>query len=412
MELSDKWCRRLLVPSLLMLGLAGCAGLDGMPGMSGGPDRLERPGMVLFDPAARHEVLAAMPPEQRRFLCGPPESEWQSFKAITRPRAPGSRKGKSAEPFAMEVMRATAWAVATHDRDAIRAVVRVMNRWAKGKALTKVDETTNELYAVNRTILPVIVSWSALKDQAEMDQEKARRIEDWLADLMELRRQMAPAPDKITARNNHHYLNASVEMAWGALTGDRAAFGQGIAAYMDALAAMRADGSLPLETARGARALWYQRHAIASLVTIAEIAAVQGYDLYGLQIDGRSLHTAIRFLVDAAADPRLVRGYAQENSNPGPSDDWQAQDLSFLVMRGHGRHYMAWVEPYRARFPGRAEAKELSALLAARDPRFQPAIDDYSGGNMSCFFGKPPPEPAGPVVGADRPAERSASSQG
>ena len=36
---------------------------------------------------------------------------------------------------------------------------------------------------------------------------------------------------------------------------------------------MRPDGSLPLETRRGARALWYQRHAIASLVVIAEIAA-------------------------------------------------------------------------------------------------------------------------------------------
>ncbi len=391
MQLSDKWFGRLVVPSLLMAGLAGCEnGLPDSPWTIVQPSRLERPGVVLFDPEARHAELAAMDLRARAFLCGPPEEEWQSFKAIARPKAPGSSKGKSAEPFAMEVMRATAWAVATHDHGSIRAVVRVMDRWAKGEALTQVDETSNELYAVNRTVLPLIVSWSALKGELARDREKTARIERWLADLMQLRRQMAPAPGKTTARNNHHYLNASVDMAWGALTGNRSAFDLGVAAYMDALAAMRADGSLPLETNRGARALWYQRHAIASLVTIAEIASVQGVDLYGREIEGRSLHTAVRFLIDAIQQPEMVLGYAAENHNPGTADEWWMQDLSFLATRGHGRHYMAWVEPYRTRFADRPEARELSALLAARDPDFQPAIDDYSGGNMSCFFADPP----------------------
>ena len=54
-----------------------------------------------------------------------------------------------------------------------------------------------------------------------------------------------------------------------------------------------------LETARGSRALSYQRHAIASLVAIAEMAASQGYDLYGMEgEDGQSIHRAIEFLLD------------------------------------------------------------------------------------------------------------------
>ena len=40
----------------------------------------------------------------------------------------------------------------------------------------------------------------------------------------------------VSDRNNHHYLNASVDMAWGALTGSQDAFDQGVAAYLDALA--------------------------------------------------------------------------------------------------------------------------------------------------------------------------------
>jgi poly(beta-D-mannuronate) lyase len=391
MVLPDKWFRRILVPSLALAGMAGCdSGFLDDPWTMVQPARLERPGVVLFDPQARHAALAAMASADRDFLCGPPEDEWRSFKAVTRPKAPGSSEGRSAEPFAMEVMRATAWAVASHDHQAIRAVVRVMDRWAKGAALTEVDETANQLYAVNRTVLPIIVSWAALKGELAKDREKTARIERWLADLMQLRRQMATAAGKTTSRNNHHYLNASVDMAWGALTGEQDMFDHGVAAYMDALTAMRADGSLPLETRRGARALWYQRHAIASLVTIAEIAAVQGVDLYGREVDGRSIHTAIRFLTKAVEDPRLVLGYAAENHNPGTSADWHQQDRTFLQTRGHGRHYMAWVEPYRARFPARAEARALSALLATYDPHFQPAIDDYSGGNMSCFFARPP----------------------
>ena len=388
--LPDKWFAFAAVPGFLLALVACDAGSSDQSWERVQPARLEHPGTVLFDPKARHAALAAMSLDQRSFLCGPPEEEWKSFKAITRPRAPGRREGKSAEPFAMEVMRASAWAVASHDRDAVLAVVRVMDRWAKGKALTKVDETTNELYAVNRTVLPVIVAWSVLRDEPGMDREKAGRIERWLGGLMQLRRQMAPASDKMTARNNHHYLNASVDMAWGSLRGDQDSFDAGVSAYMDALNEMRADGSLPLETARGARALWYQRHALASLVTIAEMASVQGVDLYGRSVDGKSLHKAVQFLVRASEDPRLVLDYASVNQNPGPSTNWRSQDLTFLQMRGHGRHYMAWAEPYRARFADRAEAKELTALLERFDPSFQPAIDDYSGGNMSCYFGRPP----------------------
>ena len=190
----------------------------------------------------------------------------------------------------------------------------------------------------------------------------------------------------MTQRNNHHYLRGSVDMAWGALTGDDRRFQAGIEAYRDALADMRPDGSLPLETERGARALWYQRHAIASLVVIAEIAANQGLDLYGLQTDGRDIHGAIRFLLDAIEEPAKVLPYAAANSNPGTDSGPGDQDLSFLDQRGHDRHYMAWVEIYAARFPDRPESKRLLALLARTDPDFRPMIDDYSGGATTCFF--------------------------
>ena len=152
---------------------------------------------------------------------------------------------------------------------------------------------------------------------------------------------------------------------------------------------MRPDGSLPLETRRGARALWYQRHAIASLVVIAEIAALQGVDLYGYRVDGRDLHLGLRFLLDGIDDPSRVWPYAAANDKPGPQPDYRHQDLGFLEPRGHGRHYMAWAEIYLARFPLRPESRRLTTLLTK--PGFRPMLDDYSGGDTTCMFA-----PAGP----------------
>jgi poly(beta-D-mannuronate) lyase len=181
-------------------------------------------------------------------------------------------------------------------------------------------------------------------------------------------------------------------MAWGALAGDDAYFREGLVAFDMALADMRADGSLPLETRRGSRALWYQRHAIASLVAIAEMGAVQGRNLYARERDGRSLHTAVRFLLDAIDDAGLVRRYADRGDKDpaaGAEEEPDGQDLGFLVRRGHGRHYMAWAEVYVARFPGRDESRRLLRLLRDSEPDFRPMLDDYSGGSMSCLFATP-----------------------
>lgn len=109
-------------------------------------------------------------------------------------------------------------------------------------------------------------------------------------------------------------------------------------------------------------------------------------DLYGLTVDGKSLHDAVRFLLDGIENPGLVEGYAAENHRPGLDEDWTQQDLSFLVTRGHDRHYMAWAEIYIARFGDRPEARRLEKLLATADPGFRPMIDDYSGGDTTCFF--------------------------
>jgi poly(beta-D-mannuronate) lyase len=274
------------------------------------------------------------------------------------------------------------------DAAATASLLRLLDRWARADALWGGDRRAmNRNYALDRTLLPTIVAFATITGRSELQPAARARIAAWLERLVGSR--LSPPPESVTRRNNHHYLRGSVDMAWGALANDERRFQAGIAAYRDALAAMRPDGSFPLETARGARALWYQRHSIASLVVIAEIGANQGLDLYGLQDEGRDLHGAIRFLLDAIEQPDLVLPYAAANTNSGIDRAADDQDLSFLDQRGHDRHYMAWVEIYAARFPERPEARRLLALLAERDPDFRPMMDDYSGGATTCFFARP-----------------------
>jgi poly(beta-D-mannuronate) lyase len=294
------------------------------------------------------------------------------------------RPDSASEPFALAVMTDGAAALAG-DPWANRDLVELLDDWATARALTRtVRPTANISYALDRTLLPTIVAFSLVREDPGVDQARIDRIRAWLKNVLKLRR--SPVTGEVTAHNNHHLLRASVDMAWGALTNDTTNFEHGIAAYVEALRQMRADGSLPLETARGARALWYQRHAVASLVVIAQMAAVQGIDLFGLQVDGRDLHLAIDFLLDGIERPERVWPYAAANDNPGVERSYRDQDLGFVAPRGHERHYMAWAEIYMARFPDRAESRRLLAVLKAADPDFRPMVDEYSGGNTTCYF--------------------------
>ncbi len=376
-------CSALLATGLALSAAAAGADLERF--------RVTRPDALLFDRANRAQVLAAMPQSERERLCGADRQNWPQH-GVVRNVYNGSQPGQN---VVLTLMTGAAAAFGTDDAAARAAVVDNLTRWARGGALGqfKRDPAATMYYNLDRTLLPVIVAFSLVQDHPALPAGDRGAIEQWLDELVWRRgagRERDPA--LTSSRNNHRYLSDSVTMAWGILRGDDDAFRAGIERYLAALEQMRPDGSLPLEPARGARALSYQRHAIASLVAIAEMAAAQGYDLYAVEgEDGQSIHRAIEFLLDGIDDPAMVWSYAMENEKPGAWGNYKVQDLGFMTVRGHGRHYMAWTEPYIARFPDSELALRLRRTLDAFDPATTPLIDEYSGGNMSCFFALPGP---------------------
>jgi poly(beta-D-mannuronate) lyase len=382
-------CGALLAAALALSAGAGALSAAGAQDLE--RYRVTRPDALLFDRARRAQVLAAMPQDQRERLCGADRQQWPEH-GVVRNVYNGTQPGQN---VVLTLMTGAAAAFGTDDAAAGAAVVDNLGRWARGGALGKFkkDPAATMYYNLDRTLLPVIVAFSLVQDDPAMAADQRREIESWLDRLVRRRgpeREHERDPALTSSQNNHRYLSDSVTMAWGILRGNDDWFRAGIERYLAALEQMRPDGSLPLETARGARALSYQRHAIASLVTIAEMAAAQGYDLYGeAGEDGQSIHRAIAFLLDGIDDPALVWPYAMANETPGTWRNYKVQDLGFMTERGHGRHYMAWTEAYIARFPQSALALRLRRALEAFGSAEQPLIDEYSGGNMSCFFALP-----------------------
>ena len=378
--------KRLAWGALLASGLV-------LPALAAPPDletfRVNRPDALLFDRAARREALAAMPQSQRERVCGAGRTGWPKH-GVVQNVYDGKQPG---EGFALTMMVAAAAAFGTDDDAAAEAAVSNLRRWAEGGALSRFKENPapSMYYNLDRTLLPVIVTFSLVRDRPGTAASDRERIEAWLNDVVWRRGPgRERAPDLTSSRNNHRYLSDSVTMAWAILHGDDDGFRAGVETYLAALEQMRPDGSLPLETARGSRALSYQRHAVTSLVAIAEMAAAQGYDLYGIEgPEGQSIHRAIGFLLDGIDQTTLVWPYARQNQNPRAYRNYKVQDLGFMTRRGHGRHYMAWTEAYLARFPDIELAGRLREALAEFGPAEPPLIDDYSGGNMSCFFTLP-----------------------
>lgn len=136
------------------------------------------------------------------------------------------------------------------------------------------------------------------------------------------------------AGNNHLYW-AGVQLAAIAAVADhRSDFDWAMASYRNGVAQITPDGTLPLEMARGTRALHYHLYALAPLVLLAEFGAANGMDLYGAQ--GGAIHRLVRASVAGLADPApfaKATGIEQEIGKT-PSGD-----------------QIGWAPPYVRRFP-------------------------------------------------------------
>jgi poly(beta-D-mannuronate) lyase len=364
---------RLLLGLLAGLACAGPASAESWTG--------------LLDVPARAAALksAEMAPIRKACLAVPAEAGWRRLKPIAALQpTEGYGSDNSAEDFSWAVMVLSGRSLGG-DAEARRSLTKLLLAWAEAGAFEETPEAYDPYYALKRQLLPLAVAFQIL--QPSLTEDEAATLRDWIDPLV---RRIDARFDGDVDLNNHRTLADSVLAVWGSVVGDEALAEKGVERFRDTLAETRFDGTLPLEARRGSRALWYQRQTLASLTVIAEAARGRGIDLYAeASPNGEaSFATLLSALLNGLDAPLLATVYSSENHIPGPGKDYLKPDLGFMETRGHGRHYMAFAE---AASQGGAELAfgRLDALLGRRLAAERPLIDEFVGGNATCFWGTP-----------------------
>jgi poly(beta-D-mannuronate) lyase len=337
---------------------------------------------VLFDVNSRSEQLkSGKIPHAATFCMSKPVPKASAGTPIEGFRSVGEYgMDRRAQAFSWEVMVLTGRVLlgesASRDR-----VAALLLEWAKAKAFSETDDTLNAYFPLKRVLLPIIIAMDVLQPLLKPEENKALR--EWIAPLIGRTDRYF---DGDVDRNNHRYLTDTAQMAWGIFTQDVKKYHQGMVRFNTALSEMTKDGALPLEVRRGARATWYMRQSLASLTTIAVMAERQGDDLFAVKLQGKSLQQMLSYWINIVYNPMLIFPDAAENITPGYHYNVFEQDQGMLKPRGATRHYMAFAEQWLRRHENAMLTKRLRQLMQQKVVGARPYIDEFSGGNISCFY--------------------------
>lgn len=161
-----------------------------------------------------------------------------------------------------------------------------------------------------------------------------------------------------------------------------------IRVYISAIDGLRNDGSFQDDSERGGSSLNYQADSTATLVTIAELAANQGIDIYSYGGD-KTISTAINFTLDATIDTDLIFPYARRSN-----ERWQDK-----AEYPASAPYAGWIQGSNAewafywitRFPNSPEAaKILETVEYVQRKQTNNVNPDWDfdwrvGGSAACF---------------------------
>ena len=218
---------------------------------------------------------------------------------------------------------------------AARCAVEHMEANARGRALTG-KMSSNQAYYVQGWVLGAeAIAYLKVRDAGVITPAQAAVILPWMKDVSRQARAYYDAKKaKDAASLNNHYYWAAVELAAvGIAADDRSDFNWAIKAAQTGIAAIRPDGTLPREMARGKRALHYHLYAAGPLVMLAEFGLPNGIDLYAK--DDGALKHLVRVATAGMLDPSLFEkgaGIKQEVQSPSAEA-------------------IGWAEPFNRRFP-------------------------------------------------------------
>jgi len=246
----------------------------------------------------------------------------------------------------------------TGDTGAAACVMKILLQQAQADALTGTMSSNQANYVQNWTLGALAITYLKVRpagaEALGTTPSQTAALQQWMKKVGDqVETYFAARHEKATndGRNNHLYWAGFAVMAAGIAANDRSLYNWGVSTYRDGIDEIAPDGTLPLEIARGQRALHYHLFALAPLVTMAELGTVNGGDLYSYN------HSHLRLLISRSVAGLVDNHYFSTRAGALQDTPENGKIKSNDVV---------WLAPYLRRFPDAG----INALLSrtSREP--------------------------------------------
>ena len=255
--------------------------------------------------------------------------------------------------------------------EACKNVIKVLLEWAKSNAAQRTGPSDgegrhwNDTLTVNLYIAsPMMAAYSFAKQILYIPEAEDAIIKNWFKKIVQRNKHLMYKYSNYTSgsgasgvpkrAHNHALSSAMSHMQLGILISDDNLFRTAFRNYEAAIKYQRKDGSMPIETRRGGRAMFYQGRAMNALSVIAIIAENQGYNIWDYEYKGKNFHNIVKFFIDFTENNEIVFKYAKSMKHPGPAKNYKKQDLNSRSSSNWG-----WLYAYATRFPDHDNIKRI-----------------------------------------------------
>jgi poly(beta-D-mannuronate) lyase len=247
----------------------------------------------------------------------------------------------------MSVVKAADDYRTTGSRKAAQCAMAQIVTLAQDRALAGKMSSNQAYYVQGWVVGAVAIAYLKVRETGMATPQQSETIASWMQSVGEQTIGYYDAHKRVghgDSQNNHLYW-AGVELAAiGVVANNRKDFDWAMATYDNGLNQIQPDGALPLEMARGGRALHYHLYALAPLVLLAEFGEANHLDLYA-HANG-AIHRLVNFSVAGLQDPTpFVKATGVQQEVPKtPTGD-----------------HIGWAPPYVQRFPNPALERMVQA---------------------------------------------------
>ena len=284
-------------------------------------------------------------------------------------------------------------------KDSLNEIKKLLLNWANGRSFSHLYPDTDRqggmewgyvdtFWNLRATITNIIIAYAVLSELEIFTQKEKKIVHDWLEFLVAASASQGPydgTTSSISAGSHTELQRHFVYTLWGVVDENDKYFQAGIKGFLISLARTRKDGSHKYEvrnvkdnSKRHQRGLSKMNQVVGFMVMIAEVAKLQGYDLYSIETKKKvNLHKMIEFLSRGWSDKNIKLSYLISKN----------QKINFAYKLAGNNASIAWAIPYLANNFQTNGHKIITKWLASLSSDRKNYINDFGfGGSQACYY--------------------------